>query len=648
MIKQLGKQDQLVSPFVAAKAWELFNNDSQDLVLTELTSSEEPIALEFLDFSSGTSSLNRDCNIALEQQSEDLAIPEEGISGSGTFFPQSEEVNTKTGTFKRLLYTQIQKAFYNDYKNPLEIFGMDNIDFPLSETNRFIGNEFVMFTIPRKIFGDHMMEKSVILYDDTFDDNLVIQDDGFGNLLASANLFSKVQEIKKVGNSIVDGISFACTSSVINAPLNLTLSSGSVILTWTGSGVEEEFTIQKSINRGTTWTTLATVTGSLSTYKDTDVSASLFGSRYTYRVFGSNVITSSAFSNTASIGFSSSYVTYNLAQVDLKGVGTLPVGKENMSVYAHGNTIYLYGGDRNPQGGGNVVGTTDIWTASIDTPGVVGDSGFSLPNTMSYGLIVPVSGTLYMYSGQFTNRIFSASISNPLVWVDTGVTFPIQIGNAQTIIIGNKIWFIGGSNDPLQTWNTQSYTASTDNPLVIGKAGVIAIGMEQHSLIGIGDKLYCIGGSVQGNGDFVPSRQILTASVSNPLKWGTGSTTLMPGGSRPLVAIGNTMYSIGGYTGGTGISATLFSITASNPFSQLTYCNMPSASHYHRALALTRSNGTPYLVVYGGGSGNSAIAEPYIFTGSVTMTSSLFPSSDYNYPDWMTLKSVSPTITVVP
>lgn len=651
MIKQLGKQDLFVSPFVAAKQWELFNVEPQDLVLTELTGSEEMVALEFIDYSdgTGTGSLNSECNIALEQQSDDLAIPEEGVSGSGTFFPDSEEINANTGTFKRLLYTQIQRAFYNDYRNPTEIFGLDNIDLQLSGIDRFISNEFVMFTIPQNVFGDRITEKSVVLYDTNFNDNITIQDDGFGNLMAGDNLFSKVQEIKRFGNSIDNGFASQCTSSILSPPTNLMASSGSVILTWNAVDDADQFVIQKSVNRGGTWTTLTTISSSQTTYTDTAVSSSVFGSRYTYRIQSINAVTSSFFGNTASIGFSSSYVNYNLAQIDLVGATSLPVGKENMSVYAHGNTIYLYGGDRNPISGGAVVGTADIWTASVDTPNIVGDSGFTLPSTMSYAMIVPISGTLYMYSGQFTDRIMTASISNPLLWGDAGVRFPIQMGNAQAIVIGNKIWFLGGSNDALgSAFNSASYTASTDSPLNIGFAGLINLGMEQHSLVGIGDKLYQIGGAVLGNGDFVPARQVMTCSVSNPLHWGTGSTTLMPGGSRPLVAIGNTMYSIAGYTGGTGISATLFSITASNPFSQITFANMPSASHYHRALALTMSNGTPYVVVYGGGSGDSSIAKPYVFTGSVTISSSLSPTTDYNYPDWMTLKGVSPIVTTVP
>jgi hypothetical protein len=216
MIKHINNQNFLTTPFVAIKRWELSNVDPKDVVLTDLTGSEESIALEFVDYTTGTPFVNRECNIALDHQPNDLAIPESGKSGSGTFFPTIEDTNQKTNTFKRLVYAQIQKAFYNNYKNPLKIFGIDNIDFPLSNTDRFIGDEFLMFTIPRNVFGERMSENTVIMYDRTFDDNVLIQDDGYGNLIAGLNLFSKIQEVRTFGNDIISGSIPDCISKEWN------------------------------------------------------------------------------------------------------------------------------------------------------------------------------------------------------------------------------------------------------------------------------------------------------------------------------------------------------------------------------------------------------------------------------------------------
>lgn len=331
MIKQLGKHDRLLSPFIAARQWVLSNVDPQEVVLTELTGSEEPVALEFPDYTNGPPFVNRECNIALEQQASDLAIPEAGKKSSGTFFPNREETNQKTHTFKRLIYDQIQKAFYNDYRNPLQIFGIDNIDFPLSKTDRFLGNEFLMFTIPRNVFGERLTEKTIQLFDTTFDDNLVIVDDGEGNLVAGLNLFSKVQEIRAFGNNIFTG-SLICDSPIWNEvseswdvedqiwngcslpnpvicspfgppldPSDLVVVSGSAILSWNdNSGNEDGFVIERSLN-GITYTQYVTKSVDSTTHVDENVTQSF---TYYYRVFAFNNIGVSGYSNTASITFS--------------------------------------------------------------------------------------------------------------------------------------------------------------------------------------------------------------------------------------------------------------------------------------------------------------------------------------------------------
>ena len=201
MLKQISKSNTILSPFDAVKSWNLSNIDNEDIPLTDDTSE---IALEYNDYTSGTGVLNRQCNIALEQQVDDKAVYEEGISGSGFFNPDTDSRNND-GTYKRLVYNQIEKAFYNNYRNPLEIFGMDNIDFPLSNTDRIISSNFLMFNIPRRIMGDKIVPGSVEFFDTNLDDNVTIYDDTYGNLIAGENLFSKIQEVRSLGNVIVQG-----------------------------------------------------------------------------------------------------------------------------------------------------------------------------------------------------------------------------------------------------------------------------------------------------------------------------------------------------------------------------------------------------------------------------------------------------------
>lgn len=204
MIKNLRKNDIQVTPFVATKSWILSNSTAynQNLILVN---DEDVLALEFIDYEGGDDLpiLNRQCNIALGevQQSTNSALYEEGEKIEGTFYPETDPKNN-TGTYKRLVYNQIKNAFYNDYQDPTKMFGLENIDFQLSETKKFLADEFKSFNVSKKYFGEKILENSVILVDNSLDDTFQIVDDGKGNIIAKENLFSKIQEVKKFINSI--------------------------------------------------------------------------------------------------------------------------------------------------------------------------------------------------------------------------------------------------------------------------------------------------------------------------------------------------------------------------------------------------------------------------------------------------------------
>lgn len=200
MIKRINRQNFITTPFTAIKEWNLYNVENDTVILLD---SDDLLALDYVDYSANPL-LNRDCDIAMEQQEADEAQYEEGISGSGYFDPAADDKNA-SGTSKRLLHDQIARAFYNTYRNPLQIFGMNNIDLPLDQTNKALGNQFILFSIPRNMMGDRLVAGSIQMYDNLLDDNVRIVDDKVGNLLAGDNLFSKVQEVRSFGNEIIDG-----------------------------------------------------------------------------------------------------------------------------------------------------------------------------------------------------------------------------------------------------------------------------------------------------------------------------------------------------------------------------------------------------------------------------------------------------------
>lgn len=231
MIKHINHQNFLTTPFVAAKSWHLYNRDPDDLVILEPTGSEDTVALEYTDYSTDNPFVNTDCSIALEQQSSDFINYQEGVTGSGKFYPDQEATNND-GTFKRLVHAQTKAAFYNKYNDPTKIFGVEFIDFPLGQTFRDLSNIARLFNVPQAVFGERIIENTVRLNDTAVDDNVEVTDDGNQNLIARSNLFSKVQEVRSFGNIIMSGTSsYVCYDTNVRvyvADSGSTLSIGFV------------------------------------------------------------------------------------------------------------------------------------------------------------------------------------------------------------------------------------------------------------------------------------------------------------------------------------------------------------------------------------------------------------------------------------
>ncbi len=243
MIKHINPQNILNSPFVAVKSRALSNTDRTDYILEE--DGQTGIALEYIDYNDGDPILNTSCNIALEQQDTDTLNYEEGITGS-RFFNTASALRNMDGTYKELVYRVIQNSFYNTYQNPTEIFGVENIDFPLSNTLRTLSDQFRMFSIPTIQMGDKIRPQSVQFYDNLLDDNVELFDDGYQNLIAGLNLFSKIQEVRMYPSGTNPQIIFPGTKSFFCAyynmlfvtdPMSVSASAGSnVTFSVSGSG----------------------------------------------------------------------------------------------------------------------------------------------------------------------------------------------------------------------------------------------------------------------------------------------------------------------------------------------------------------------------------------------------------------------------
>jgi hypothetical protein len=237
MIKSINRNNISTTPFVAIKSWTIMNVHSEDLVLIEESASvsyipysasavspEIPVAYEYVDYydGSGLPFVNRECSIALEQQSASLMRFDQGENITGTFYPT--EATSSAGNYKRLVYQEIKNMFYNDFKDPTKIWGLENIDFPKSNTKKFLSDKFTLFAISKNQYGEKMIPGSVILVDNSLDDNYLIQDDKNGNLIAKGNLFSRIQEVRRFTNVFITGSNGI--SLVTGSSYNYAQSSG--------------------------------------------------------------------------------------------------------------------------------------------------------------------------------------------------------------------------------------------------------------------------------------------------------------------------------------------------------------------------------------------------------------------------------------
>jgi hypothetical protein len=290
MIKHISNKNILTTPFTAVKGWTLFNTISDDLVLIE--TNDFFVAFEYVNFYITPPILDRVCNIALQYNTNNDAQVEEGISGSGFFYPDTEAQN-RSGTYKRLVYAQTAQAFYNTYHNPIQIFGMDNIDFPLSRTNRNLGNQFLLFSISPNVMGHKIVEGSVLMYDLFLDDNATITDDRYGNLIIGNHLFSKIQEVRHIENIIVEGTAdtncpLPITGSTTTSTTSTTTPTTTTSTTSTTTSTTSTTTTPTTTTSTTSTTTPTTTTSTTSTTSTTTTTTTEPPGGWIYAVFQTN------------------------------------------------------------------------------------------------------------------------------------------------------------------------------------------------------------------------------------------------------------------------------------------------------------------------------------------------------------------------
>jgi hypothetical protein len=302
MLKQLHRDDTTVTPYLATKDWQLSNIDNSDLVLSE---AGNPIIFEHVSLTPSEVFPDNNCDIAKENQTLDLALYREGLKVGGIFYPQLDPVNDD-GTYKRVVYSQIKTIFYNNYRDPTKMWGLEKIDFDSSNTKKFLSDLIRTLNVPTNIMGEKIIEGTIKITDNSIDDIHTITDDKENNLFAGTNLFSARQEIGNHSNLFQSGSDFTCNYYFDFTPPKdsyaLTASQVDaeelVYLNWLDSP-SEGFNIERGVdNSGSSFSFLSSTPAGVTSSFDSDV---LYGHTYWYRVYAFNQWGNSGYSNTASV-----------------------------------------------------------------------------------------------------------------------------------------------------------------------------------------------------------------------------------------------------------------------------------------------------------------------------------------------------------
>ena len=150
------------------------------------------------------------------------------------------------------------------------------------------------YTFQKSTDGINFTELQVRLIETATDTNVTAS-------ILGNTYYYRVAAVNIAGSSSFTASNITFTA-VMTPPSNLIVSSGSSILNWVGSSYQDYYAIQRSTD-GLAYVDYATSVPT--SYTDEDVTASLGGNTYWYKVAAVNSISTSSFSNTASITFTS-------------------------------------------------------------------------------------------------------------------------------------------------------------------------------------------------------------------------------------------------------------------------------------------------------------------------------------------------------
>jgi len=200
---------------------------------------------------------------------------------------------------------------------------------------------------------------------------------------------------------------------------------------------------------------------------------------------------------------------------------TLPAPLSHSQAIIVGDYVYLLGGITTSS-----VRTNVIYRAPIANPTAWANTGATLPNVLYQSQVAIIDDYVYLFGGHGTGdgdpkaNIYRAPVTNPLAWVDTGATLPGPLGYSQLVTTSNTLYLFGGyRGSGGQSSVDVIYSAPLSNPLNWNDTGSTLPRPLHASQADILDEyIYLFGGrDFTDNAAYVDN--IYRASLNNPTQW---------------------------------------------------------------------------------------------------------------------------------
>jgi N-acetylneuraminic acid mutarotase len=193
------------------------------------------------------------------------------------------------------------------------------------------------------------------------------------------------------------------------------------------------------------------------------------------------------------------------------------------------NRVYLLGGH------GNSIIVSTVYTAPINTDGTLGTwtTGTSLPGALAYPQAVVTKNRVYLLGGFDGSSIVSTVYTAPIntdgtlgTWT-TGGSLPGNLGYSQAVVIGNRVYLLGGYNGSSIVSTVYTAPINTDGTLGTWTTGTsLPDALSYPQAVVTKNRVYLLGG--QGSSSIVST--VYTAPINTDGTLGTWTTgTSLPG-----------------------------------------------------------------------------------------------------------------------